>query len=53
MKTVPVRVVRIEGDRAFVSAGLKTGDLVITTRLVDPLENCLLEIRQANGGEGK
>lgn len=42
LKTVPVRVERIEGDHAFISSGLKPGDLVITTRLVDPLENSLL-----------
>jgi len=44
LKTVPVEVARIEGERAFVSAGLSPGDEVIITRLVDPLENSLLEI---------
>jgi multidrug efflux system membrane fusion protein len=53
LKTVPVQVVRIEGDHAIVSTGLETGDLVITTRLSDPMENCLLEVRKEIGGEGK
>ena len=43
LKTVRVTVVRIEGEEAFVTSGLKTGDRVITTRLIDPLENALLE----------
>lgn len=44
LKTVPVKVARIEGDTAIVSGGLQPGDLVISTRLVDPLENILLEV---------
>lgn len=44
LKTVPVTVARIQGDDAFVSHGLKTGDTVVITRLVNPLENSLLEI---------
>jgi len=44
LKTVAVTVVRSQGEETFVAAGLKPGDRVITTRLVDPLENSLLEI---------
>jgi RND family efflux transporter MFP subunit len=44
LKTVPVRVARKEGERTLVADGLEEGDIVITTRLVDPLENTLLEI---------
>jgi RND family efflux transporter MFP subunit len=44
LKTVPVKVARIQGDRAFVSEGLSSGQQVITTRLINPLENSLLEI---------
>jgi RND family efflux transporter MFP subunit len=44
LKTIPVRVERIEGDHAFIGSGLKSGDLVVTTRLIDPLENSLLNI---------
>ncbi len=44
LKTVPVKVARIDGNFAYITAGLSGGDQVITTRLVDPLENILLEI---------
>jgi RND family efflux transporter MFP subunit len=43
LKTVAVETARIQGEEAFVSRGLSRGDLVITTRLIDPLENALLE----------
>ena len=42
LKTVPVKVDRIQGETALVSSGLNKGDLVITTRLTNPLENSLL-----------
>ena len=44
LKTVTVTVDRIEGEYAYVGRGLGPGDRVITTRLIDPLENALLEI---------
>jgi len=44
LKTVPVEVARIQDGQAYVSDGIHSGDLVVTTRLVDPLENALLEI---------
>lgn len=44
LKTVSVTVARVQGGDAFISEGLNTGDRVITTRLVDPLENALLSI---------
>jgi RND family efflux transporter MFP subunit len=44
LKTVPVEVERIQDDGAYISKGLEPGDLVITTRLVQPLENSLLQI---------
>lgn len=47
LKTVPVEVARIEGEETFVAAGLTEGDIVITTRLIDPLENSLLEITKS------
>ena len=52
LKTVPVKVARIEGDTTIVSHGLEPGDLVVSTRLADPLENTLLEvsIRKRQGG---
>jgi RND family efflux transporter MFP subunit len=44
LHTVDVEVARLEGDFAFVNQGIEDGALVVTTRLVDPLENTLLEI---------
>lgn len=44
LKTVNVQVARIDGDFAYITGGLSNGDQVIITRLVDPLENSLLEI---------
>ena len=44
LKTVDVTVERNEGEFVFVSRGLKPGATVITTRLIDPLENVLLDI---------
>jgi multidrug efflux system membrane fusion protein len=48
LKTVPVKVARVEGDTAIVSDGLRPGDLVVSTRLADPLENTLLEVTNLN-----
>jgi RND family efflux transporter MFP subunit len=44
LKTVPVKVARMEGEKVYVYDGLNAGDMVVTTRLIDPLENALLEI---------
>ena len=44
LKTVSVKVARTEGERAYVADGLNTGDMVVITRLIDPLENTLLQI---------
>jgi len=44
LMTVPVTVVRSEGDDAFISDGLNPGQTVIVTRLSDPLENALLAV---------
>ncbi len=48
LKTVPVTVSRIQADEVFVSGGLTTGDNVVTTRLINPLENSQLEIVTQN-----
>jgi RND family efflux transporter MFP subunit len=45
IKTVNVEVARLSGEEAFIVGGLKSGDQVITTRLVDPLENALVAIQ--------
>lgn len=44
LKTQKVTVDRFEDDFAYISEGLRPGDRVVTTRLIDPLENTLLEI---------
>jgi len=51
LETADVRVERIEGDYVYIGQGLNPGDTVILTRLIDPLENTLLEIADtaANG----
>jgi hypothetical protein len=41
--TTSVRVTHIDGDFSFVADGIAAGDMVITTRLIDPLENSLVE----------
>ena len=55
LKTVPVKVARIEGENAYVSAGLNPVDMVITTLLTNPLENSLFEITnlKTKGRESK
>jgi multidrug efflux system membrane fusion protein len=52
LRTVPVTVVHKAGEEVFISEGLDPDDLVITTRLVDPLEHTLLKVTLA-GEEGK
>ncbi len=47
LKTVAVDVVRSEGEYVYVGQGLASDDTVIVTRLVDPLENSLLEFSEA------
>jgi RND family efflux transporter MFP subunit len=51
LKTVPVEVERVQGEEAFVSRGLAPGDVVVVTRLIDPLENSLLELTFAEEEE--
>ena len=48
LTTVPVTVARVDGDTAIVSDGLQPGDLVVSTRLADPLENILLEVTRVD-----
>jgi len=42
--TVPVVVARVQDNKSYISKGLAVGDLVVTTRLVDPLERSLVQI---------
>jgi RND family efflux transporter MFP subunit len=53
LKTRQVVVARIQGETALVTSGLSPGDLVITTRLTNPLENSLLEIREEQWPEDR
>ncbi len=51
LKTAPVTLAYEEGGMAYVSEGLSPGDKVITTRLVNPLENALVQIKTKDAGE--
>jgi RND family efflux transporter MFP subunit len=44
LQTLEVEVVRTQGRFAYIGSGLEPGETVITTRLIDPLENALVEI---------
>ena len=44
LKTVSVKVARREKDLAYIAEGLEPGQLVITTRLMNPLENSPLDV---------
>jgi multidrug efflux pump subunit AcrA (membrane-fusion protein) len=44
LKTISVNKVYADGDEAFLSGEISAGDLLIMTRLVDPLENSALKI---------
>lgn len=48
LKTVPVEVEKTDDHFSLVSSGLKEGDIVITTKMVAPLENSLLELSKEN-----
>jgi RND family efflux transporter MFP subunit len=42
LRTVKVQANHTEGDFSFVTGGIAAGDIIITTRLIDPLENSLV-----------
>jgi len=44
LKTVKVKRALVQGEFILISEGLNPGDTVITTRLVNPLENSLLDM---------
>ena len=48
LRTVPVELVHEQNGEAFVAEGLEPGATVVVTRLVDPLENSLLDIEKVN-----
>jgi hypothetical protein len=51
LKTVNVNVARIEDEYVFVAGGISAGDLVVITRLVNPLENTLLDVKAVAAGD--
>lgn len=48
LHTIPVEIAWSSGDSVYVTGGLSSSDVVITTRLVNPLENALLDIAIEN-----
>lgn len=44
LKTAAVTVQRQHDSVAYISSGLKPGDLVVTTRLIKPLDHSLLDV---------
>lgn len=51
LKIRDVEVVRTQGEETFVSVGLSPGDVVVTTRLVNPLPNTLLDLSRTDTDE--
>lgn len=51
LQTLKVEVVRSQGRFAYVGSGLENGERVITTRIIDPLENALVEITDLHSQE--
>ncbi len=52
LRTTKVVVAKAQGDRVFISSGLNPGDLVVVTRLVNPLENSLVKYSLAGTDKG-
>ncbi len=50
LKTLPVTVARTQGEETYISHGIDPGQEIIITRLVDPLENSLLDIVSSQEG---
>ena len=48
LKTMPVTVEKLEPEIALISKGISPNDVVIVTRLTDPIENALLDIAFEN-----
>ena len=44
LETVPVQVARVQDNKAYIRKGISQSDMVITTRLVNPLERSLVQI---------
>lgn len=52
LKSKPVKESHVAGEYIYISEGLEEGDLVVTTRLINPLENTLLELEEPVTVEG-
>jgi RND family efflux transporter MFP subunit len=46
LRTVSVEILRAQRDDIIVSGGIQSGDRIITTRLIAPLEGTLLDIQE-------
>ena len=51
LETRPVVMAYEEDNWAFVTSGIKPGELVIITRLITPFENALLNVEQVDPGQ--
>jgi hypothetical protein len=49
LKACPVHIIYRDGDFVFADSGLSPGDRVVTTRIINPVENSYLKIKA--GGE--
>ena len=47
LKTKPVKAIKVVGPDMLIEQGLQPDDLVITTRLIQPMENAKLDIQVA------
>ena len=47
LATRKVKESHVDGQFVYLSDGLKDGEQVIVTRLINPLENTLLDVRDA------
>lgn len=52
LETVPVHVARVQDNKAYISEGIAEGDMVITTRLVNPLERSLVKVAKPAPPQG-
>jgi len=51
LRTRPVTVARLDHELAIISGGLQPGEIVVTTRLEQPLENALLTVTLGDNGD--
>ena len=44
LRATPVEILHSEGETVFVSGAIEPRDLIVTTRLINPMENTLLDV---------